>query len=208
MHLRRSGQSAALAASLSIFFACGQVVAVRASDSQSADEAKVKREKQEKFATATANFEIDAPRELVWKTLTNFSDYPDIFSQIRSCKVTKQDGDLIYTESYLKPQMFLKQPCQHTVNDLSGKPAQLTWKLIDGNFKSVCGSWQLKPVENDTRCKVVYIISVDAGPFIPRPLTGILLKMMQKEAVCALKTRAETLMQERQKAAKTANSQI
>ena len=57
------------------------------------------------------------------------------------------------------------------------------------------GEWLLKPIENDTRCQVVYTISYDPGPFIPKPLAGMVLHMMQKEAVVAIKARAETAVE-------------
>jgi len=175
----------------------------RAQETKSAAD---KKEQKDHASTASVKFEIDAPREQVWKALTDFPSYPEVFKRIRSCKVTKQEGNLVYTEAYLKPQMFLKQACQHTVNDLSGKPEHLTWRMLDGNFKSVSGHWQLKPIENDTRCQVVYTISVDAGPFIPKYLTGLLLKMMQKEAVASIKSRAEN-SQDKASQTKTANTE-
>lgn len=149
-------------------------------------------------ARGIIEMEIDAPQEFVWNALTNFNSYPEVFKRIQSCKVTKREGDLVFTESYLKPHMFLNTPCQHAVNNLSGAPHVLTWNTIDGNFKSLEGRWELIPSQanaSESKCRARYTLEVDAG-CVPAPLVGMALRTMQKEIVASLKKSVETSYRE------------
>ncbi len=140
--------------------------------------------------------EIDATQKTVWNALTNFANYPEIFKRISSCKVIKREGDLVFTESYLKHHMFLNTPCQRAVNNLSGAPHTLTWSTIDGNFKTLEGRWELKPSTSPDRCLARYTLEVDAGNCIPTQFVSFALKGMQKEIVVSLKKSVETIYRE------------
>jgi ribosome-associated toxin RatA of RatAB toxin-antitoxin module len=166
----------------------------------SAERAKAQQvqdqEKSKHVARGIVQVEINAPREAVWNVLTNFSNYSRVFDRIQSCKVTKKDGDLVFTESQLKPHMFLSEPCQHAVNDLTQGPNVLTWKAIDGNFRSMGGKWELRSNGSDNKCTAVYTLEVDAGNCIPTPLVGMMMHGMQKEIVASVKKTAELTFQE------------
>lgn len=139
-----------------------------------------------KLARAIIDFNIHAPKEYVWRVLTDFDRYPRIFPKLRACQVLKREGDLVYIESFLKPQLFVNQQCQHTINDLKNKPDSLKWRLVDGTFKSVEGEWTLK-ASDDNECLIRYTLEVDPGPAIPRAVANLALKMTQKEIVANIK---------------------
>jgi ribosome-associated toxin RatA of RatAB toxin-antitoxin module len=144
-----------------------------------------------KMTKASSEIVIMAPQQYVWDKLTNFSVYPRLFPRLKTCQVLKKEGNLVYIESYLKPQMFVSQPCQHTINDLEDKPDSLKWKLTDGNFKAVEGEWELKSIDDGQHTKVKYTIEVDPGPLIPRPIITVALKMVQHDAIHSVKSMVE-----------------
>jgi ribosome-associated toxin RatA of RatAB toxin-antitoxin module len=146
----------------------------------------------DKLAEVRTKFVINAPPEIVWQVLTNFSEYPNMFRRLESCRITKQEGNLVWTESDLKPHVFVRTQRQHTINDLSGKPSVLDWQVIDGNFKTVIGKWELSPVDSGNRCAVIYTLAVDTGPIIPKFLVSFALRNFQKEIGTALKQFVET----------------
>ncbi len=146
----------------------------------------------DKLAEVRTKFVINAPPETVWQVLTDFAEYPHMFRRLESCRVTKQEGHLVWTESDLKPHVFVRTQRQHTINDLSGKPSVLDWKVIDGNFKTVIGKWELSPIDKGNRCAVIYTLAVDTGPIIPKFLVSFALKNFQKEIGTALKQFVET----------------
>ncbi len=140
-----------------------------------------------KVAKSVIHLVVNSSPQAVWDTLTDFARYPQIFSRMKSCEVTKKDGDFVYVETHLKPQMFVQQTVQHTINNVSGKPDLLTWRMLDGNFSSCEGSWKLKPIDNGKRCEVIYTLSVDPGPVIPAYLVSFTLKFVQKDIVNSVK---------------------
>ncbi len=150
--------------------------------------------KKKHLARAVTSFEVAAPREVVWQTLTNFPKYPELFKRIKSCRVTKREGDLVFIESIMKSQLFIK-PCQHTINDLAKGPGTLKWRLLDGNFKSVEGEWSLEQTKDGQHCKVTYAIEVEPG-MVPQPVVSMFLKVVQKEAVSSVTSVSESVFAE------------
>lgn len=140
-----------------------------------------------KMAKGVSDVTVKAPKEVVWRLLTDFPNYPRLFPRMTSCAVTKREGSLVYVESYLKPQVMVKQTCQHTINDMAGRPDVLRWKMLDGNFKAVEGEWRLKSSKDGKQCQVRYTLALEPGAAIPKPMAGFVIKMMQREIVNSIK---------------------
>lgn len=143
---------------------------------------------------------IKAPVDFVWQELTDFPNYPSLFPRIESCKVTKRTGNYVYTESELKPQMFLKESKQLNVNDLNGKPHVLRWAMLEGNFESCQGRWDLASDCAGKACKIKYTLESTTDP-IPKAVAGFTLKYVQKDIVKTFKRTTEHLYQTRQASA-------
>ncbi len=141
-------------------------------------------------ATGTVTVVVNAPMAYIWSVLCDFPKYPEIFSRVTSVHIDKREGHLVYIESHLKKQMFVKNEIQHTVNDLSGKPDTLKWQLTDGNFEHVDGSWNLKPID-DIQTRVSYTLEVQPGPFVPVNMVSFVLHFVEKEVANELKKYAE-----------------
>lgn len=135
--------------------------------------------------------DVKAPAKTVLEILSDFSKFPEFMKRVKTVAVTRQEGNLFFTESYLKPQMFVSQSCNHTITLLSGKPNTIEWVLIDGNFPSASGRWQIESGPSDKSCKVTYTVAIDPGPLIPANLASIGLRVVQKEVVIGMKNRAE-----------------
>lgn len=149
-----------------------------------------KEEEKKKCARGVVSTEIAAPPEVIWALLTDFPRYPKIFKRLDGCQITKREGDHVFVASYLKGQLFVKERCQHVVNDLSGAPNILRWHAIDGNFKSLDGCWDISTLQKD-RTLLTYTLEVDAGPIIPGALVGFILHSVQKEVLGEVKKCAE-----------------
>ena len=134
---------------------------------------------------------IQAPKEQVWRALTDFSNYGRTFPRVKSCKVLAKQGECVHLETVLKPQMFVRNEVQHTINDMSGKPNLLTWRMLDGNFKSATGEWRLSDGADGHSCKARYTLEVDGGAIIPKSLLGMVMKVVQKEIVNNVKEKVE-----------------
>ena len=138
--------------------------------------------------TMQTNFKANTAQ--IWQALIDFTKYPLFFKRIKTVSITKRDGSFVYTESGLQPQIFVKCPIQHVVNDLSAAPKSLTWRMIDGNFKYLKGKWELLQ-QSPGLCSVKYTIYVDVGPVIPPLLVNFVVHHIQEEIVDQLKRYVE-----------------
>jgi hypothetical protein len=55
----------------------------------------------------------------------------------------KREGNMYFTQSYLKPQFLVTQTLNHTITDIYSKPNTIEWVLVDGNFPSASGRWEI-----------------------------------------------------------------
>lgn len=143
------------------------------------------------LARSTVKIVVKVPLDYVWDTLVDFPSYPKIFKRVKSVTVTSHEQQIVYIETRLKPEMFVKNEIQHTVNDLSCKPTLLKWRLLDGNFKQIIGEWSIKPLDH-TSCQLTYTLAVDPGPFIPPQLVSFLIHLVQNEIVDSFKRYVES----------------
>lgn len=142
------------------------------------------------MAESSVDITIASKPAGVWNALVKFEDYPRIFKRIKTSEITKREGDLIFVETYLKPQMFVKNNVQHTVTNIADSPHRINWKQLDGNFKHVDGSWDLAAVDGD-KTKLTYTLHVDAGTIVPPSMVSFFLKFVQNEIVKQLKQYVE-----------------
>lgn len=142
------------------------------------------------MAESSVDITISTEPTRVWNALIKFEDYPQIFKRIQTSEVTKREGDLVYVETYLKPQMFVKNNVQHTVTNIADSPRRINWKQLDGNFKHVDGSWELFALDGG-KTKLTYTLHVDAGPVVPPSMVSFFLKFVQNEIVKQLKQYVE-----------------
>jgi ribosome-associated toxin RatA of RatAB toxin-antitoxin module len=155
---------------------------------------KIRESRTRKYSHSSSTVQIYAPRQVVWKVLTDFEKYPEIFKRIDTCHITKREHGLLFAESYLKPQMFVKKLCQHTVTDTSQGPNFLQWKMLDGNFSSVYGSWTLSDSQDKKGkpvCSATYELEADPGPIIPSAMVSFLLHQIEHEVVTSFKKACE-----------------
>jgi ribosome-associated toxin RatA of RatAB toxin-antitoxin module len=153
-----------------------------------------RKARKRKYAHSSSTVYIYAPQAIVWKVLIDFEHYPEYFKRIDTCHITKREHGLLFAETYLKPQMFVKKLCQHTVSDISQGPNYLQWKMLDGNFTSVVGSWKLsttKDKKGESVCEAEYTLEADPGPVIPSPLVSFLLHQVEHEVVTSFKKACE-----------------
>lgn len=145
-----------------------------------------------KYARATVKMVINAPPEKVWSSLVDFPHYPQIFKRMRTCAVVKQQGDLVWLESNLKPQFFVRRTYNRAVTDLAGKPMVLNFHTLDEKYDSVRGRWELSPAYDEQHCQVTYTVEMAPGAMVPECMISLVLKFVQKEIVDELKDWVES----------------
>lgn len=145
-----------------------------------------------RLAKCVSRTHVQAPASLVMEILTDFSRFPEFMKRLKTCEITKREDSFICTKSILKPQMFVREACNHTITNIGSSPNTINWVLVDGNFPSASGKWEILP-SSDSDCQITYTVAVDPGPFFPTHLVSWALKVVQNELTSSLKHRAETL---------------
>lgn len=143
-----------------------------------------------RLARAISVFDVAVPAKTVREVLSDFPKFPEFMKRIKTVEVVRRDGNMTFTQSYLKPQFLVNQPLNHTITDVYSKPNTIEWVLVDGNFPSASGRWEIEPLTPHT-CRIRYTVAVEPGPFIPPHLVSFALKLVQKEIVSGVKTRVE-----------------
>lgn len=109
---------------------------------------------------------VKASPEAIWKVVTDYEHYPEIFDGILSSEIKARQGNKEWHKVRLDYPWPL--PDKWTLNELTHDPAARTirWRRVNGTLKELVGSWRLLP-EGD-RTLVVYQVRVDPGlPLVP-----------------------------------------
>ncbi|MBT9546641.1 MAG: SRPBCC family protein [Candidatus Sericytochromatia bacterium] len=95
---------------------------------------------------------FDAPIEKVWKTLTDFKNYPRYYQNLTRSEIRSRSGN--------QAKVYVKFNLPFPVNEiwvlnqytLDAQNKRLSWKMLDGNLKDSdgVGSWTLKPHKGKT----------------------------------------------------------
>jgi ribosome-associated toxin RatA of RatAB toxin-antitoxin module len=173
-------------------FSSPDTVAVAEGDNKVQKEnAAVNTKNGSHIVATTLDKVFKADDSAIWRVLTDFKKYPNIFKRIKSVEITKNDGGLVYTESHLQPGPFVQHPIQHMVSDLTAGPKILNWHMLDGNFKYLKGRWEITQ-RSDKTCNVRYTLYVDVGPIIPACMVNFIVHHIQQEIVTDLKNYVES----------------
>ncbi len=142
------------------------------------------------LARAVTIFNVQAPAHACKEVLSDFPKFPEFMKRVKSVQVVRHEGNMFFTQSYLKPQLLVNQPLNHTITDVYSKPNTIEWVLVDGNFPSAQGRWEIEPVTSGS-CRVTYTVAVEPGPFVPPHLVSFALKLVQREVISGVKDRVE-----------------
>lgn len=139
---------------------------------------------------------IPHPIEQVWQILTDYDHLADFIPSLaRSRKIEHPQGGIrieqIGTQALLRMKF-----CARVVLDMVEQvPHQIDFQMVEGDFKSFCGSWTLQPIAlaNGTGTELCYTISVLPPRAMPIALIERKLKSGLVTNLTAIRQRAEEL---------------
>ena len=135
------------------------------------------------------DIEIDAPPELVWKALTDFSAYPDWNPLI--CKANSQPEENKELTIYV-PLFGLKIPCKISIMRLDpGRELRWFGKLLNSSIFMGEHAFEINPEEDNKTHLIHYEVYTGVlSPFFAR-VAGDFLKNWFTDMNAALKKEAE-----------------
>jgi ribosome-associated toxin RatA of RatAB toxin-antitoxin module len=115
-----------------------------------------------------ATFQLNASREAIWDLLTDYDRFTETFTGIRSLEVISE-GDQGARVRFKIKVAFLS--FDYTLQRDYVRPYELiTWRLTDGDFRDLSGSWGIIPGPAEGIQEVIYESFVDVGFLIPTAL--------------------------------------
>jgi len=139
--------------------------------------------------TGKAVIDVDAPTEVVWRQLLDFSSYPKKVNMLSDCAVYKRKkegkSERIFARfvSPVLPGYKFIYHCDHTY-----EPAKqsITWTLDwdkKNDMDDVQGHWHVEPhPSNKDQSRVFYEVKLKAPRYLPRMVIDVLTKKAIQDA--------------------------
>jgi len=89
---------------------------------------------------------VRAPIELIWQVLTDYSAYPQVFSQIKTAEIVKKEKNKIQLKLVFK-NIFWFSDFTSLVEYVDKGKNELEFHQIQGDFKKLYGRWKLSCLE-------------------------------------------------------------
>jgi ribosome-associated toxin RatA of RatAB toxin-antitoxin module len=120
--------------------------------------------------TGSSSAEVDAPIERCWALVEDVAIAPEWQGGLKSMDVVERDGEGRVLVADAVSDAKLRKVKTRVRFSYNG-PARLEWRMIDGELKSMEGSWELEDLGGD-RTRITYSVAVDPGGHIPRLIRG------------------------------------
>lgn len=111
---------------------------------------------------------IKAPADKIFAEITDYSDAGKLFSNLKSCKVLRQEADTKMVSFSLRGVANLWN-FDYTLA-IKESPGLIEWHRVSGAFKANEGYWKLEPMANGSTL-VTCAKYVDGG-MIPQAIVG------------------------------------
>ena len=135
---------------------------------------------------------VHAKPEQVWRILTDYSNAPKVFPQLKRCEILQDKGSVKILKHQVNPSGLPScSTYSYTIEVTETAPRRLEWHRISGDFKAVDGFWKLDPENNGHDTLVTYSSYVNGGFFIPQMLIKRQFHMDMPMVLTNLKTESE-----------------
>jgi len=102
---------------------------------------------------------VRAPREAVWKVLTDYDHHAGILPYMSKSRVIRASWHRATVEQEGRIRVFFWTFTMRVVQEVTEKPpAEMRFHAIDGDFQRLEGIWQLKPVPMGTELSSDFLV--------------------------------------------------
>jgi ribosome-associated toxin RatA of RatAB toxin-antitoxin module len=141
----------------------------------------------------SARAEIEAPIETVYAVAADGEGATRWQPEIQVAECLEHDGEA----NQLRVRIETETPIKRLISTLRYSyeaPGRISWTQVEGDLKSVSGSWELEDL-GDGRTRATYALEVDPGRMlgmaIRGPVTGMLRERMVESMPGKLKAFVE-----------------
>ncbi|MBW4601040.1 MAG: SRPBCC family protein [Calothrix sp. FI2-JRJ7] len=118
----------------------------------------------------TAKVEISRPPEIVWKVLTNYEALPEFVPSLHSSKRLEhpQPGGIRVEQIGRERLLKLNFNARVVLDLFESFPKEISFQMVEGDFKEYSGSWLLQPCDNDqSTTNLCYTLTVHPKRLMP-----------------------------------------
>lgn len=110
---------------------------------------------QLELVTGGAFFE--ASPDQVWKTISDYSTYPEWMPDLTEIEVTNDTGTTKHVHYKVHFQIaIISKKINYVLKHTETPPHRIAWDLIEGDFDKTVGAWNLVPLNNGKGTLVFY----------------------------------------------------
>lgn len=135
----------------------------------------------------TQSIHIAAPREHVFRIITDFARYPEFLPEIRGVTIDTK-GQAVVTVTFAA-NIFV--PLHYTLRFALQPPERMEWTWVKGQvMRDNHGGWRLRAAP-DGGTEASYTVAIEFGPLIPGIVSETLVKSTLPSTLKRFKERAE-----------------
>ncbi|MGB3404322.1 MAG: SRPBCC family protein [Microcoleaceae cyanobacterium] len=140
----------------------------------------------------TGQVVINAPLETVWDVLTDYDNFDRFFPNVANSKLIETQGNSkIFEQVYQVKIATISKQFKVKVAVTETPVQEINFQQIEGDLKSLQGSWKLQPAANSAQILVTHDVSVVPVDTLTRGLFFTIYKSTFKNTLLALKQEAE-----------------
>ena len=136
------------------------------------------------------SIDVKASAEELFQVATDFETYPDWNPNIKETAIKETDEEGRPTQVWFKVDAKLKVLSYTLGYDYSNAPDSFSWDLVEGDVKTLRGSYTFDEFDDVT--EVVYEMEIDPGFPVPGFLKKQAEKQIARSALEDLKKRVES----------------
>ncbi|MDX9732337.1 MAG: SRPBCC family protein [Bdellovibrionales bacterium] len=125
------------------------------------------------MAAASHTEVFNCTPEEFFKLVTDYASYPEFLSDVKECKVVKQDGEAKYVEY----KVSVVKTITYQLKTIEAAPSLVSWTFASGDvFKTMDGSWKIEDAGGG-KCRCTYAVEGTFKIFVPGPIAKTLLNV-------------------------------
>jgi ribosome-associated toxin RatA of RatAB toxin-antitoxin module len=135
-----------------------------------------------------STLEVGVEPAQLMRVILDFPSYPAFLPEMRLAEVVARGTDWWDVRFHLQ----IVRPLEYTLHLVRESDLRVSWRLVDGIFKSNDGAWDLVDL-SDGRTRATYAIDIVFGLFVPSTIVNTLVGKSLPDTLVRFRDRAESL---------------
>ncbi len=124
------------------------------------------------MAKASTTELFNCTPEQFYKIISDYSKYSEFLSEVKSCKVIKDEG----ARKMVEYQVSVIKNFKYSLWMTEDVNKSIVWEFASGDvFKTMKGSWKLQ--DEAGKCRATYEVEASFGVFVPGPIANALVSV-------------------------------